>query len=271
VANLGDAASGSVLGISTGGTNNTGSSYSTGKFLVYDGTKVDSSSYDQNSFASPSGANYYVQYYSGGALAGEAAFSYNPSTNTLAVENLNLAAAGNIQVNSTNTKRSIMLTAAGGMSATTSGCASPTQIEFATYDIDMLVMDFNDSATEYAQWAVIMPDNWDASTVTAQFYWTAAAASGNVVWGLQGVSFANSDALDGFDWGTAQTVIDGSSAAYDLMVSNETSAITINGAGAGELVMFRVYRNGGSGNDTLSGDARLIGIKIEYGINAYSD
>lgn len=183
---------------------------------------------------------------------------------------LNLPTGGNVKVNASNPKRTIMLTAGGGIPSTTSGCATPTQVEYGTNDQDYVLMDFGDSASEYAQWIVPMPDNWDASTVTAQFIWTAAAASGNVVWGLQGTSLADSDAADSA-WGSAQTVTDGSTAANDIMISAATSAITISGAGAGELVKFRAYRAGADGSDTLSGDARLIGIKIEYGISAFSD
>lgn len=60
---------GTGIGIAYGGTNNT--TYTTGKFLVFDGSKIDSTSYDQNSFlaAATGTTNALAKFSSANAVA----------------------------------------------------------------------------------------------------------------------------------------------------------------------------------------------------------
>jgi hypothetical protein len=189
------------------------------------------------------------------------------SAGVLAVEGNNVILAN------TTATRTLVLTAAGGVPTTTSGCASPAKVEAGTNDVDYYVLDFDATSTEYAVWNVVMPDNYDGGTVTAKFYWTSAAggAGGTVVWGLAGRAFADDEAIDQA-FGTAQEVSDDWIANGDVHVTSATAAITLGGTPAGgEYVVFRVYRDPGDASDDLTGDARLMAVKIEYGINAYSD
>lgn len=149
--------------------------------------------------------------------------------------------------------------------STTGGCAAPAQVEYGTNDVDMVVLDFDQTTDEYAQFQYWMPNTWDAGTVTAQFIWTAAAGSGDVIWGLQGRSYADDDAIDQA-WGTPQTITDTLLAVGDIHVSAATPAITLAGTpAAGQFVQFRVYRDADA--DDLTADARLKGIKFTY-VNA---
>jgi len=160
----------------------------------------------------------------------------------------------------------IFLSAVGMWPSTTNGCSTNTQVELGTNDVDIYVLDFDAASEEYAQATLAMPSDWDASTVTAVFYWTHAATTTNfgVVWGCQGRSYANSDALDQA-FGTAQEIADTGGTTNDLFISSATSAITIAGATASELVQFRVYRDPTDGSDTMAIDARLIGAMITFG------
>jgi hypothetical protein len=159
--------------------------------------------------------------------------------------------------------QTIVLTAGGGFPSTTSGCGGPTKTEYGTNDVDMYSLDFDTSSDEFAQWTIAMPANWDAGTITARFYWTAASGSGTVKFYLQGRSYANDDAIDQA-MGTAVGVEDTLITAADVHITDATAAITITGATAGELVQLRVYRD--VSEDTLDVDAKLLAVKIEYGI-----
>jgi hypothetical protein len=164
----------------------------------------------------------------------------------------------------------IWIPAASMTPNTTSGCAAATT-ETTTNKIMLNVCDYDAATDEAAQFLVGMPKSWNEGTITAQFSWTAASGSGNVVWGMQCLARGDDDALD-TAFGTAQTVTDGLTATGDLMISSATSAITVGGSPAeNDNVWCRVYRDADNGSDTFSADARLIGVKVLYGINALVD
>jgi Protein of unknown function (DUF2793) len=163
----------------------------------------------------------------------------------------------------------IPIMASAMASRTTTGAAQGTS-ETTTNKIMLRTLDFDASTDEFAQFMIPMPKRWNEGTVTAIFYWTASA-TGDVVWGMQGVAISNDDVLDAA-FGTAQTVTDSVTAANDMMVSAATSAITIGGTPAeNDLVVFQVYRDADNGNDTLAADAKLIGIKLLVNTNARDD
>ena len=141
-------------------------------------------------------------------------------------------------------------------------------VENATYKLGTWFADFDPSAIEYIQWEMAMPSDWDGGTFTAQFYWTAAGGSGDVVWGIQIICLGNDDAIDGVDWGTAQEVTDTLTAVGDMDISAVTAAITPAGTpAAGDSIHFRVYRKATDAADTLnSNDARLSKVRVAYSL-----
>jgi len=152
-----------------------------------------------------------------------------------------------------------------GLPRDTNGCADAVQIESATNKVNQLVCDFDPDAIEYIQWEVFMPANYDGGTITAKFIWQADSASTNsVIWGLQGRSYADGDAVDQA-FGTAQVVTDANNAQNDENVSAATSAITLAGTPvAGQRVILQAYRNATDGSDNLAADARLKGVLLTY-------
>lgn len=154
--------------------------------------------------------------------------------------------------------------AASQMIPRTSNSTGIDSRELATNDTNFDELLFDAGADEFAQFLVIMPNNYANGTVTARFYWTASTGSGDVVWGLQGRAFADDDALD-TAFGTAQTVTDTLIATNDMHVTSATSAITIGGTpAANRPILFQVYRDADAAGDTFSADARLLGIEIIF-------
>jgi len=155
----------------------------------------------------------------------------------------------------------IYLPAREGIPAVTAGSAALAQSETTTNDVNYQSLDFDQTTQEHAHFHLMMPDDWDAGTITFKAIWTAASGTGTVIFGLQGISFANDDALD-TAFGTAVTVTDTLLATGDLHVTPTSTAITIGGTPTtGEFVVLRVYRDIA---DTLNADAKLIGIKLYY-------
>jgi hypothetical protein len=157
----------------------------------------------------------------------------------------------------------VWIPASAWIPRTTTGAGIDSR-EQSTNKINTDELLFDAGTDEFAQAMIVMPNNWNAGTVTAKFHWTASTGSGDVVWGLQGRAYANDDALDQA-MGTAQTATDTLTATNDVDISPATSAITLGGtAASGNPVIFQVYRDADAAGDTLAADARLLGVEISY-------
>ena len=167
---------------------------------------------------------------------------------------------------------SIPIPATGMYTATTNGAAAGAT-ETSTNAIMIKTWDFDASTDEYVQFQVPMPKSWNEGTITAKFYWSHASTSTNfgVSWGIQGVAYGDSDALDA-SWGTGVVADDTGGTTDDIFVSPATSAVTIAGSPAAEdLVIFRVYRDVSDAQDTMAIDARLHGVKIDVTTDTGND
>lgn len=169
-------------------------------------------------------------------------------------------------------KHTISIPASAMLSATTSGPAS-AQVETTTNDINFMVLDFDATADEHAHFNICMPKSWNEGTVTFQVWWTTTATdTDGVAWGLQAVALSDNDAGD-TAWGTAVVVTDDAQgAAGEILVTAESSAVTIGGTpAAGDIVFFRIFRDVSDANDDMTEDARLIAIKLFYTTDAGTD
>jgi len=197
-------------------------------------------------------------------------FVYEGAENTWGTNNQNISATGEWQEGGVAISpiglHDIWIPSSAMWASTTSGATGLTQRELVTNDIDIQTWDFTSTTTdEYTQFIWTIPKEWNAGTITAEFFWTATGgAAGNVVWGIQAVAFANDNPMD-VAWGTIQEVTDAWIANDDLHISSATSAMTIAGTPvAGEQVHFRVVRSGSDVLDTFATTAGLLGIRINY-------
>ena len=162
---------------------------------------------------------------------------------------------------------------ASAMYAATTNGASAEQIETTALRPDMKVMDFADTADDFAQFSVAMPKSWNLGTVTYQVFWTPSTTNtGNCIFGLQGVACGDSDTID-VAYGTAVTVTDaGIGTIEDQQVSAASSAVTIAGSPADDQqTYFQFFRDANAGGDTYTGVARVLGVKIFYTTDAAND
>lgn len=158
----------------------------------------------------------------------------------------------------------ITLIPSTGWPSTTNGCAAATATELGS--VNIYTFDYDPDAIEYAEWTVMMHDDWDAGSITAQFIWTAASGSGGVVWGLQARGYDDDDPIN-VSWSGAYQLTDTLTAANDICISAESSgASPIGNPVAGGMVQFRCFRLATNGSDTLAADAKLIAIKVRYSI-----
>jgi hypothetical protein len=129
---------------------------------------------------------------------------------------------------------------------------------------------FSFSGNNYVHFRTMMPKSWNQGTVTFILSWASTGGAGNVVWSIQGVSRVNGNAQD-LAFGTAITLTSAAS-ANNAVITAESSAMTF----AGTLtypceVEIRINRNGGSGSDTFTANAILIGVQMFITTNAGTD
>ena len=127
---------------------------------------------------------------------------------------------------------------------------------------------FDQTTSEGAQARFVMPQSWNAGTITARLRWTAASGTGTVTWGVQAVALRDNVAID-TAFGTAVTVTDTLLTVNYEHVTSTTAAVTIgNSPAKADTVILQVYRDI---SDTLNADAVLLSVEIFSTINAATD
>lgn len=160
---------------------------------------------------------------------------------------------------------------AGAMTPRTTNGSAAGLVELATNDVMLRSQDFDQTTVEACQFMLPLPKRWNAGTVTFRPYWTAASGSGGVTWGLRMQSWANDDPLDAA-WGTRVDVDDTLLLANDLHVGPESAAITIaNTPAKTDMIVGEISRETGDVADTLTADAKLLGIVLRWTSDAGTD
>lgn len=161
----------------------------------------------------------------------------------------------------------LFLSAAGGWQSLTNGCAPTAKWETATNKQDVWTLDFAHGVITYAQWGpVLMPASWDGGTITYAVEWIVASGTGDAVFTLEARAYADAQALDQA-WGTGVDVTDTVTTAGDVDISATSSAVTAAGTPAGgNALMLRLSRKGTAAGDTLTTNARVLGVRIKFGV-----
>ena len=191
---------------------------------------------------------------------------------------LNLLAKGTGSVQSNGSavkvagKETMWVPAAAMYPNTTNGADGPNQVELTAGQPEVKSLDFAEDADDFAQFSVAMPKSWNEGTLTYQPYWSVSGSdSGTVQWGLQAVAISDDEDIDSaFGTAVLTTAKAASGTADDLMISDESGAMTVGGTpAAGDNVFFQIYRDVSGDSQTVA--ARLIGIKIFFTTDAAND
>ena len=149
--------------------------------------------------------------------------------------------------------------------SSTNPCAGLAQVETTALRPDLKVLDFDPSSDEFAQFSIVWPNSWDKGTITFKAFFTVTGTNtGTVAWGLAGVAITDDETINtAFPTPTVATAKAHSGTSNDLNVTDESDAVTISGAPANaDMVFFQLNRDVSA--DNQSGDARLLGIKINF-------
>jgi hypothetical protein len=169
-----------------------------------------------------------------------------------------------------NGKQTIWIPANAMTPTTTNGCAAIAAVETTAGRPDMYVLDFDKDSDEFAQFTVAFPKQWNLGTVTYQVFWSGIASADDVDWMVDAVAMNDNETID-VAYGGAVVVTDNAQGAVEeLLVSDESSDVTIAGTPADDdLCYFRIGRD--VSGDAMAGDARLHGVKIFYTTDALND
>jgi len=192
-------------------------------------------------------------------------FAYEGEANTWGTDNQNIAATGKWQEAGNSISpigTHTQWIPAGAWGTVTTNGAEFAELELATNDIMLQTFNFDTTTSEKVQFWWEPPAEWNAGTITFNAKWTAASGSGTVIWTLAGHSYSDSDAIDVAIGGTpASTAADTLLTANDMHNTAESGNVTIAGATKGEAILLQISRDI---SDTLSADAKLIGVNITY-------
>jgi hypothetical protein len=164
-------------------------------------------------------------------------------------------------VGSARPNRETELFAQDATVAASGGCAAGQVETNAWYK----VIDCDASTDESAFWQVKMPDNYaSTTTIQADIYWVSdAQTTGSVVYNA---AYAGVTTNEEWDNPSLTTVAGTASATSGTAkrVNTTTINLTTPTVDAGDLLHFRLTRDADNGSDTMTGDARVLKVRLKY-------
>ena len=131
---------------------------------------------------------------------------------------------------------------------------------------------FDATGDEAVQFTVVMPKRWDAGTIKFIVHCASThVGTDGVAFALAAVSLGDNDGF-ATAFGTPIVVTDDAqSGANSNLITALSAAVTVAAAAAGELTVFRLFRDVSDGNDDMAEDAIVTGLEIEWTSNALND
>lgn len=139
----------------------------------------------------------------------------------------------------------------------------PALVQVNGTNNSFFVLDFDPNAIEKCFLHFTIPKNWDEGNVTVYFKYRATATSGAVVWQIKYRGISETEDIDPV---LTEELILGTVSAISNGLSIAFENFPLTGVTAGEWLIFKVGRYGSHGADTLTVDARLLEVVIEWNI-----
>lgn len=189
-----------------------------------------------------------------------------PAERELLVRNPATGAAERLPASLVGAGRHTIWIPAAALQPRLSAGAAPSTLELPANRLVLRTLDFDPIVPEHAQVLLQMPRGWNRGPLTAVLAWThgPATTTFNVVWGLRAAAMGDAGTL-GTAFGSAVLVTDTGATANNLYRTAETQGIApATPPGDTSLLALEIFRAAGDAADTLSVDARLVGISLHY-------
>lgn len=148
--------------------------------------------------------------------------------------------------------------------------SEPPSAAYATQDLrnGHPVLDFNDTTDESAIWTGYLPANYSGGGLTVIIGWAATTATSGVTrWdvSIERIDASSLD-IDADSFAAVQSV-EGTAPGISGQVLYSsvgfTSGAQMDSLAATELFRIKVTRDADHANDTMAGDAEIIGVTIK--------
>lgn len=128
---------------------------------------------------------------------------------------------------------------------------------------------FDAAGTEGIQFRLPYVPAYGSGNITAKLLWYGdSATSGDVVWGVSIAALTTETDTQDVEtdaWATENTVTDSHLGTTAQRVHTaQVTVSNLDSIATGDYLAVRVRRIGGNGSDTLTGDAQLIGVVLEW-------
>lgn len=149
--------------------------------------------------------------------------------------------------------------------ATTNGPAASVIAMSGNSIINYDALAFDGATSEYSWFNMSMPDVWDLGSFKATFTWSPYnTGSGSVVWGIAAATLSTNQTLNA----TLGTEVSATGVAFNSSFIYTTSATeyftTQRTPISGDTLFFRVRRLPSDTSDTMTQDAMLLGVKLQW-------
>lgn len=138
--------------------------------------------------------------------------------------------------------------------------------EGTNFPVEALAFDASTLETAYVRFRAL---NYGSGNLTLKISWYAdTASSGGIVWGAAIAAITpdtDTQDVETKAFATASTVTDTHLGTTGQRV--HTCSITISNldsVAADDDVWLKIYRDAANGSDTMTGDAHLVGLTLEY-------
>ena len=158
---------------------------------------------------------------------------------------------------------------AGGLTRYDNNEPQSGSVNPAVSSMGYLAFSATPALPQYAEQTVALPPYWTGTSLTVQFY-SSAATSGNVEWAVQSACTAANGVVGSATFGTAATVTTAVSSTSGGLVTTASVAVaanSVNGcpatsATSPSMMTYRIFR---AASDTAAGNANLLGVTLVTG------
>lgn len=130
------------------------------------------------------------------------------------------------------------------------------------------ILEFDDATSENAIFVGVLPEGANVSSgLIVNIKWVAASATtGNCVWEASFMAMDSTTDIDSDSFDTATSVTTAAPGTSGFTATTSITCTTIDSLVAGVAYRLKILRNGGSGSDTMTGDAQVTAVELRSAV-----